>query len=220
MKKVFPNIEGTATIHLDVLNAILEEVGGMAILDIMCCEGSQTHKLKAGSITYVDIFERPIKGFEPHKDIFVKSDAIEFLQGVHKKYSAAICADGIEHISKEDGLQLLTLMKEKSNKQIIFTPSGDYLIETEKTNNPDSHKSGWTPDEFEKLGWAVLEFPGYHKTLGIGAFFAFNCKNVEDEFKRISAWTDDIENGLRKPEVLPEHQIIYVPKNKKHEPQD
>lgn len=199
MKKVFNDIVGTSQIHLDVMKAILEEPGGMIICDLMACEGSQTSLLNVGGKVYVDVVERSIKNFEKEKDTFVKMDAIEYLKTTDKYFSACICSDGIEHVEKERGIELLKWMEKRSVKQIIFTPLGDYLIETTKTNNPDSHKSGWTSEEFEELGYATLVFPNFHPTLKTGGLFAFKSKGLKEDFERVCAWCEHLETGLLKP---------------------
>lgn len=185
MNKSFPKVNGSAQVMLDVINAILEVPNGMIIVDLMACEGSVTSQLNVGQKVYVDVQKRDIKNFEKHKDVVVTMDAIQYLQNTDKRFNAAICLDGIEHISKDNGLAMLELMKLKSNTQIIFTPLGDYLIETESSENPDAHRSGWTPDEFEKMGWATVSFPNFHPTLNHGGFFAYNHKDISNESNRV-----------------------------------
>lgn len=185
MEAIYTKVEGSSGVMLDVINAILEEPGGMIVADLMACEGSVTSQLKVGTKVYVDVVKREIKNFDKDKDKFVLMDALEFLRYTGKVYSAMICLDGIEHLEKEKGLAMLELMKEKSGRQIIFTPLGDYLVEEIKTDNPDSHKSGWIPLEFQRMGWATITFPQFHPTLNSGAFFAFNCDDLENEFARV-----------------------------------
>jgi hypothetical protein len=69
-------------------------------------------------------------------------------------------------------------MKAKSNKQIIFTPLGAYMVD-EGSTHPDSHKSGWTPDML--FGWLSIVLPNFHPTLNTGAFFAVQCDEEEKE---------------------------------------
>ena len=86
-------------------------------------------------------------------------------------------------------------MKENSKKQIVFTPQGEYMNVRDKENtHPDTHKKSWTDIEFQEMGWATITFPHFHPTLGengLGAFFAFNCDNLEQEFNRI---TNELKN--------------------------
>lgn len=185
MQKIYQQTEGSLDVMLDVINAILEAPGGMIVCDLMACEGSVTHHLKVGKKIYVDIAEHNIRGFEKHKDEFILMDAIEYLKTTDKKFNLTISLDGIEHLSKERGLFMLELMREKSDNQIIFTPLGDFVVEPE-TENPDGHKSGWLPEDFEKLGWAVLTFPKFHVLHGTGGFFAFHCKDLKNEFARVN----------------------------------
>ncbi len=190
--------EGSAGLMLDVINAILEEPGGMTICDLMACEGSITSQLKVGKKVYVDIQKRPIKNFEKDKDIFVNMDSIEFLMNTGMGFSAMLCLDGIEHLSKDRGNMMLHLMKQKSRIQIVFTPLGDFLVD-KNTADPDAHKSGWLPEEFESDGWAVLSFPNFHPVHGVGAFFAFHVKEgLQAHFERVTRWCRSLETGLEK----------------------
>lgn len=185
MLKQYSQTEGSLAVMLDVINAILEVPNGMIVCDLMACEGSVTNHLKVGKKIYVDVVKHNILGFEKNKDEFILMDAVDYLQTTERKFNLTISLDGIEHLSKDRGMFMLDLMKEKSDNQIIFTPLGDFVVEPD-TENPDGHKSGWLPEEFEKLGWAVLSFPKFHVLHGTGGFFAFHCKDLKNEFARVN----------------------------------
>jgi hypothetical protein len=68
-----------------------------------------------------------------------------------------------------------------SDKQIIFTPIGPYLMQD--NDNPEDHHSAWYPSDFP--GWACLVFPEYHPTLEVGAFFAWRCKDIKEDYERV-----------------------------------
>ncbi len=90
----------------------------------------------------------------------VHSEAREALRRVKPGSVGAIyCLDVIEHLTREDGAEMLQLMHMAQPKQIvIFTPNG-YL----EQNGPDpmgmggdywqQHRSGWTPGDFQE--WHV-----------------------------------------------------------------
>ena len=69
----------------------------------------------------------------------------------------------------------------RSEKAIIFTPLGDCNITDD--DNPDRHKSGWTPEDFKND--AVIVFPDFHKSMNQGAFFAWFCGNIKEDFERV-----------------------------------
>lgn len=185
MRQGFENIEGTADILLAVLKTILEEPAGMTICDLGCCEASVTHRLPVGQKVYVDLVKRDIKGFEPHKDIFVQDDVLHYLQTTEKRFSAAIALDLIEHLTEENGRLLINLMQLRADRVIIFTPLGDYLLEETPTDNPDAHRSGWLPETFEELGMATIVFHNFHPSIKAGGLFAFYSKDIKNESARV-----------------------------------
>lgn len=176
------NIPGSPEIHLDVLKAICGDVSNLSMLDLGCGFAPQTRQLGFRSRTYVDVVERDL-GEEVH--YFLNCSILSNHYFKKDKYDVCVCLDVIEHFVKEIGDYIKYLMGRVAHKQVVFTPLGDYLIEGIPTENPDSHKSGWLPEEFEKDGWATIVFPNFHPTLNIGAFFAFHCDDTETEFYRI-----------------------------------
>jgi hypothetical protein len=75
-------------------------------------------------------------------------------------------------------------MHRHSHKQIIFTPLGSYNVTDD--DNPDSHKSGWTPEDF--VDWATISFQNFHPLLQCGAFFAWHhCSDLDKDFERVKS---------------------------------
>ena len=70
-------------------------------------------------------------------------------------------------------------MERHTSKQIVFTPLGEYMIT--KDSHPDSHRSGWMPDDFN--GWASIVLPNFHESINTGAFFSWHCENIEEHFE-------------------------------------
>jgi len=183
---------GETDAYFDTLKAICGDTSNKSMIDIGSGFCPTTRKLGFKEKRYVDIVERDLgeeKHYFVHMDILsmVKSDS-------DKNYDVSISLDNIEHFWKEDAFDLISWMESNSKKQIIFTPLGDYLTIKDKNNkDPDTHKSGWMPTEFIDRGWVTVTFPNFHPTLGIGAFFAFNCENIKEEFERI---TNELKNKL------------------------
>lgn len=86
--------------------------------------------------------------------------------------------DVIEHMEKVHGSAVIEMAKAKARHQvIIFTPIG-FVPQSCEEGDKDrwgmnggfwqTHRSGWTPDEFP--GWCVLADPHFHGA--DGAFFA------------------------------------------------
>jgi hypothetical protein len=172
--------EGSGEVHFDVLKAICGDTDGKSMVDLGCGFAAQTRKLGFAERTYVDKVERGLVEEMPY---FLNCDLMSDKWFKEDGYDVSIMLDCIEHFNKESGRYLLHVMQKYSRKQIIFTPYGDYIVETTPTDNPDSHKSGWYPQDLE--GWACVVFHNFHPILNIGAFFAFKCENLEQEFERV-----------------------------------
>jgi hypothetical protein len=63
-------------------------------------------------------------------------------------------------------------MERVGRLSIIFTPLGPWMLD-EGATHPDKHKSGWWPEELEKVGWRTKVYPKWHTALQCGAFFAY-----------------------------------------------
>ncbi len=183
MQIIIDNIIGSQEIYLKILRSICGDTKDKSMVDLMCYHAPNTPYLEFKERTYVDVLDRKLDN-QNEQQYFINSDVFDFLNNTDKHYDVSICSDGIEHLSKQKGIELLLLMGLDSDKRIIFTPLGDYMTTIETDTNPDSHKSGWLPEDFE--GWATIVLPKFHPTLNVGAFFAFNCSNIESEFERVN----------------------------------
>lgn len=181
MKLEYPGITGSGEVYLKVLKAICGDTEGGSMVDLMCHRAPYTPMLGFRDRLYVDVQDRGLDHIQEQR-LFVKSDIWEFLvDNSDLRCDVMICSDGIEHLRKQAGFDLLFTMKLMSKKQIIFTPLGEYMITN--NNNPDSHKSGWMPEEFKE--WAAIVFPDFHPLLNKGAFFAWHCENIQQDFERV-----------------------------------
>jgi hypothetical protein len=177
--------EGNGEVQLDVLKSICGNTDGKSMIDIGSGFCPNTRKLGFTEKLYIDIVERDIVEEKP---FFRKCNILVFIQSVEylEKIDVSISLDNIEHFYKDDAIKILNWMVKNTKKQIIFTPLGDYIKTSEADNtNPDTHKSGWLPKDFEDMGWATIVFKNFHPKLNLGAFFAFKCSNINDEFTRV-----------------------------------
>lgn len=172
------NISGSGKLWLDIVKTICGDTSDKSMLDIMCHRAPYTSLLGFKERTYVDITNRPLDSIE-EQQFFINSDVIEYLtNNSNKHFDVSICSDGIEHLTVEIGYKMLSLMNEISDKQIIFTPLGEYMVNNDKNdNNPDSHRSGWTPDMLPD--YLAITLPNFHPSLNSGAWFAVNCNEQE-----------------------------------------
>ncbi|HLP36105.1 class I SAM-dependent methyltransferase [Lacibacter sp.] len=121
--------------------------------------------------------------------IFVNKTVDELISNFPRKSVDTIfLLDVIEHLDKNQGLELMKAFNEIARHQIvIFTPLG--FVPQEHPDGKDAwgldggkwqqHKSGWTPDDFDN-SWEFLVCKNFHSSdnLGnkheneVGAFFA------------------------------------------------
>lgn len=187
MQLTFENIEGSGEIYLDVMRAICGDTSDKTMADLMCFHSPHNSQLGFKESTYVDVQDRPLDN-AGQQHLFVNMDVIDFLKkGNH--FDVTMCSDGLEHLTTYKGRTLVNLMERNSDKQIIFTPLGEYMMTKDK--HPDSHRSGWYPEYFQD--WATIVFPHFHPTLNIGAFFAYHCEDIKQDFKMVS---NELKNKL------------------------
>jgi hypothetical protein len=191
MQLEFPGVHGSGELYLKVMKAICGDTANKSMIDLMCHHAPYTAQLGFGIRLYVDIQDRGLDN-KSEQPFFIKSDIWLFLiENSHLHCDVMICSDGIEHLPKQHGYDLLLTMKLMSEKQIVFTPLGEYNIMQD--DHPDSHKSGWLPDDF--VGWATIVFPDFHPSLNAGAFFAWHSKNIKQDFERVK---NELSNALAK----------------------
>lgn len=77
-----------------------------------------------------------------------------------KEFDACVALDLIEHLTKEDGINLINQMKKLAKKKIIiFTPNG-YMNQKDEAHPLQDHHSGWTAEEMKKMGFQVYGMLG------------------------------------------------------------
>lgn len=191
MELIF-NQNGSGELQIEVLKAICGDCENQTMIDLACGNAPQTGRIIFKEKTHVDCVDRELIGGGE----LIVMDVIEYLKSAKKsnqRFDVSISTDTIEHFREKDALNFVDLTSKIANKQIWFTPLGEYLMTTDPNdNNPDSHKSEWTPEKLEKMmpgKWAFLTFPKWHPTLaenGLGAFFFWTCENLENDFERVS----------------------------------
>lgn len=164
-----------------IIKAIIGDgIADQTFIDLCSCQATATQNLPFKEKTYVDALDCWVIPNQMHR--FIQADVLGDHEVLKQHYSVANCSDGIEHLYKADGFRLVERMKEISDKQILFTPLGEYMVEA---NNPDPkcHKSGWVPEDFPDF--ASIVCPNWHPTLNIGAFWFWRCDNLKEEFLRV-----------------------------------
>lgn len=179
MRLEYPN-SGSGELYRTVMKAICGDVNGKSMLDLCCGEIPHTDTLPFQHKIFVDSLDRGGAGGNAN---FIKSDIFDFLNQNSQNYDVTILSDSIEHFRKPEANLLLSEMYLCSDKQIIFTPLGPHMVEWIETNDPHSHKSGWTENDFP--GWASIVFPNFHSTMNLGAFFVWNAPDLKEDFERV-----------------------------------
>lgn len=124
---------------------------------------------------------------EPHKEYadylrgegydVLESTALDALSKIDE-LDTVVMLDVIEHMPKDEGIDVIELCKQKAKQIVIFTPLG-FCKQEYKDGDKDAwgmngtewqtHRSGWMPEEFD--GWIVHVDKTFHDVRG-GAFFA------------------------------------------------
>ncbi len=98
---------------------------------------------------------------------------------IDKKFSpnsfdCVIALDLIEHLEKQQGIDLIKMMEKIAKKKvIIFTPNG-FLPQGEYRGNKwQVHKSGWSVKEMRERGYKVIGINGWKSLRGEKALLRF-----------------------------------------------
>ena len=97
---------------------------------------------------------------------YVKAD-ITKIEFKPKSFDAVLCSEVLEHLTKEEGKELIKKMENWARKKIIITaPNGYLLQDTFDNNNLQKHKCGWNAEELRKLGFKVHGIHGWKNLKG------------------------------------------------------
>jgi len=136
------------------------------ILDLGCGDGFLMEVLTEGmscKVVGVDLYEKNVKSASK-KDIFIqvfKMDVIKFIrQQIRKgrKYDLVFCSQVIEHIERDKGERLLSLLDKVAKQRIIIGTPREFMEQHPSylEGNPhQAHKSGWSEEDFWKRGYKV-----------------------------------------------------------------
>lgn len=92
---------------------------------------------------------------------YVKADirSIEFTQ---KAFDAIVAIELLEHMTKEEGSELLNRMEKWARQKVLISTSNGYVQQDACDNNPlQEHKSGWTVRELRRFGFKVFGLHGW-----------------------------------------------------------
>jgi ubiquinone/menaquinone biosynthesis C-methylase UbiE len=139
------------------------------ILDVGCGKGEFTKSLfnlDKSSIIFpytigLDIFIPSLLIAKKICDDVVRCD-IKFLPIRAESCNIVLASQVIEHLTKNEGLNLMKDLERVSKEAIIITvPVGQNSKQHLEDNNPwQTHRSAWYPDEFKARGFKVYGYAG------------------------------------------------------------
>jgi ubiquinone/menaquinone biosynthesis C-methylase UbiE len=145
---------------------------GESLLSLCCGIGLELNNLNTQNVTAVDIAPQYLVQVKDRcsQAVTVCSDSLEYLKTQpDNSVDVTSIIDGIEHMDKKTGLELIKRMKRVARKKILlFTPQGhaeDGYLKNEPHNawgiegadHFQTHKSGWTETELTGLGFKLAE---------------------------------------------------------------
>lgn len=135
------------------------------VLDLGCGWGSPLEFCHVSYSIGVEVFEPYLKESSERKihNDYVKAD-VRKLNFKPKSFDAVVMLELLEHLSKEEGHELLQKAEIWARKRIIVsTPSG-YSQQGAIDSNPSlAHQSGWTYDELKGLGFDISGLSGWKR---------------------------------------------------------
>ena len=146
------------------------------VLDLGCGYNSPLQYCEISFSVGVELFEPYLEKSKKkgiHND-YIKAD-IRKVELKPKSFDAVVLLDVLEHLMEEEGYKVIKKMGKWARKKIIiFTPNG-LVYQDGYDNNPlQEHKSGWSVEKLEKLGFKVYGINGWRKLRGYKS--SLKCK--------------------------------------------
>lgn len=111
------------------------------------------------------------KGNRIHDD-YIMADLTK-LELRDKSVDAVILLEVLEHLTKEEGKELVAKMSGVARKKIVITTPNGFIPQDGETNPYQLHKAGWEIQELEELGFTRFR--------GVGGLESFGRK-FESQF--------------------------------------
>jgi len=141
------------------------------VLDLGCGPNSPIQHCNIFFSVGVELFEpylQESKKKAVHNQ-YIKADVrkVEFKA---KSFDAVIALDVLEHLTKDEGYELIEKMIKWAKKKIIILTPNEYLWQDGYDDNLlQKHKCGWNVEELKKLGFKVYGMFGWKKLKGYRA---------------------------------------------------
>lgn len=136
--------------------------GCRTALDLGCGKDSPLRHCPGIRSVGVDLFEGYLEESRRRgiHDRYLKAD-VRSVAFPPASFDVVLAIDLIEHLTEEEGYQLIRRMEEWAGRKVIlFTPNGYVPQEAYDDNFLQRHRSGWTPAELRALGFRVCGVGG------------------------------------------------------------
>jgi SAM-dependent methyltransferase len=119
---------------------------------------------------------------------YIRADIRE-LNFKPKSFDVVIAIDVLEHLTKNEGYELIKKMRTWARKKIIlFTPNG-YIWQDNYDNNPlQEHLHGWSLDELRNTGFKVYGMNGWRRLRGYKSAIKYRPQFLWLIISGISQW--------------------------------
>lgn len=133
------------------------------VLDIGCGDGSLMTKVnsdKKYEVVGVDLYKPSLKRAKrsgAYKSFFLND--LKKVKFRRKSFDVVLASQVIEHLNKQDALQLIKKLEKIAKHKIILTTPKGFVefdsFEARDSNKLQEHKSGWEIKELKDMGYTV-----------------------------------------------------------------
>jgi SAM-dependent methyltransferase len=152
------------------------------VLDVGCGHNSPIQFVNVDFSVGIELYKPYIQKSKDKKihDYYINEDIKDY-EFKANSFDAVLCIDVIEHFEKEKGYELIKRMEKWARKKvIIITPNGYIKQDSYDDNYLQKHESGWTVEDFKKLGF---------KTYGLSGWKALRGYKADLKYKPYFFWT-------------------------------
>lgn len=146
-----------------------------SILDLGCGKDSPIRHIFVGYSVGVELFEPYLEESKRSKihSQYILGD-IRNIGFKENSFDAVLALDLIEHLTKEEGINLIGVMEKWANKKVIISTTNGFVWQEGYDNNPSQiHECGWSVTEFKKLGYKIYGIRGWKGLRGYRANLRF-----------------------------------------------
>ena len=155
-----------------------ELLGCKSVLDLGCGYNSPIQYCKIPFSVGVELFEPYIEESKRKRihNQYIKAD-IRKINFEPKSFDVVVAIEVLEHLTKEEGWELIKNMEKWTRKKIIISTPNGYLYQSDADDNPlQRHKSGWSVRELKGFGFKVRGLNGFKPLRGYAATMKYKPK--------------------------------------------